>query len=363
MKNTIVIDQQHLREVTAKLGAAAKGSKVLPVLECVLLNVKKAKAVFTASDLDLTIQCTLKVTCEDEFEVLIPYHFLKDVAAIASGTIAIVREDKALKIVHANDELKLPLLDVADFPKVPEIKNGTKVNLGDGFGQSMQLAALSVSKDTKKPHLMCVCLDFARDGMRVVSTDGFTIYVQQFLNETSASVKGQVLIPGNACASIPDSNLDLTFSDTHASFETDNTKVIVRRCDAKYVDWEKVMSSPAFNLTLNQQEFQSALMICALADNQVGQTAIVPGAKEVLLQADFIEKGNYARASIPGAYTGTVASIAVVNAQMLRVLKQLGTCEEIELAITAPNKIIMLRRKENSTTQCAVIPIYSQNSN
>lgn len=356
MKKTLVIDQQRLKEVIANLAPAAKSSKLLAALECVLVNVKKAKASFTATDLNVTIQCNVTVTCEEEFDALIPYHMLKDVTAIAAGNIAIVMEEKCIKLVHANDEIKLPLLDVSEFPKVPSIPKKNTVKLGKEFSEALQMASLTVSKDEgKNPVFTLVCLDLFKNKLNIVSSDTFCIYKQTL--EAEHELEQQILLPPIACSSIKGVEVTLSFNDKHAAFESNAMTVIVLRGEGKYAPYDKVIGKPTYNLHLKHADLTAALHLCALSNNKDRETSISPEAKEVTLNSDFQDKGSYARTSITAEYTGDVKSISVNCDQMLRSLKQIGAGEDLELSVVDPTKFITIRRKGDDSTQCVVMPI------
>lgn len=358
IKKTLIIGQASLKEVTAQLSAIVKGGKILPVLSNVLLSVSKSKATFTGTDLQVTIQCSVTVTGADEFKVLLPFQILKEVVGIAAGNIAIQLEDNLLKVIHANDEINLgPAMDVKEFPVLPVVPKTNNIRLNGEFSAAIRNAALSVSKDDNRPALTYVCLDIRTGkGINVVSTDRFSLYVHNI--PFSGAIDAQLLIPPAACTSIGE-NVVMSFNDKYVSFECDDTTVIVTRGDSKYVDYEKVLGTHNFNMTVVRQDLMNALLLCSLSDNNDRNSTFTISADAIEMKSLFTDNSSYAKSVIPATYSGDVKAISLHNDRFVRALRQLGPSDSVELSVVDAKAVVSLQRPGADSVRCYMIPIFS----
>ena len=109
-----------------------------------------------------------------------------------------------------------------DFPEIPSVSKEKEIIInGSDLKKALDQTAFAMSKEDMRPAMTGTLLEFAKEGLRFVSTDGHRLV--KFINKSFVSdVQEQYIIPERAISvllkSLADQDVKIYLSKTYASF-------------------------------------------------------------------------------------------------------------------------------------------------
>jgi DNA polymerase-3 subunit beta len=233
----------------------------LPVLECILFAVEGQRLRLTATNLELTIQkwVSLSSMAFTEEAIAIPGKLIKDLVSLApEGDIQMEINSVVNEVIIVAGKTKnvIKCIDPREFPPIYPVPDHHSGELpGNTWKQIGERVAYASDKtNAARPVLQGVLLDFDRDALHAVATDGFRIAVQKFEFETPTELRQTVLIPAGSLEKtsliLDEQNIRLLVDERQMIVFNDDTLVAYQRIDGKFPDWKAIMP-PSFNHTLN----------------------------------------------------------------------------------------------------------------
>lgn len=243
MKN-LIIDSAALRKALQKLKPAINPRNVLPVLECVLLKVKKGKLTICATDTQLTIIHEMDCEAQKGFEMLLPYNELSNIcAALPTCPLLIEQKDDLSTTIsgEGKDIFKLGKMpDVINYLSLPDFSQEHSVQVDFNFFSALKQAAKTILDDKNEYVLSCVLIDFLGQHMKIVSTDKCQMFVQQ-LPLTSAITRQNCIYPEFIRAVAEVNEGELQVNEKFVCLKTDTTTYIGTCNDMRYIKYSMVL--------------------------------------------------------------------------------------------------------------------------
>ena len=102
----------------------------LPILSNVLLNADKGRVEFTATDLDVTVSCSVEAKVEKSGSTTVPVKKLFGIVRELNGEIEIETDEKNVTSIRSGGSFfKILGLAADEFPPLPKFKDDKKVAL------------------------------------------------------------------------------------------------------------------------------------------------------------------------------------------------------------------------------------------
>lgn len=355
----LIISTDSLRAALVKLGQAVATKPVLPVLSNLYLRARKHAVELITMDLELTILYVCSCECQEEFEMLIPFEFLKKVISYSGSIpleIQLTSKTKG-RIIGFEDSYQLNSLEnIDDFPKIPEVPKKNSLQLDEVFMGWLDKAMAAVSTDDLRPAMTKACLDFTDKGVDIVATDAHSLFKHFF--PVIAPTKEQLLIsPKIAKAMKGFKATTLFWHSKHIAFKADNITVISTRHEDKYPDYRIVIPNHPANLPLNRNSLISALHRVALASSIYFTFKLFKSdINKVHLSADDLDFERRIEVDIAGIYNGSVDTVTFSPVKMLMLLNQIEF-DEIYLHIDAPGRAALISSEEDPDYLAMLMPV------
>ena len=147
----------------------------LPILSCVLVEVKKDKVVLTATDLEQTIITKIEADTITQGSIAVPGNrFIEIISALQSGALEISsNENHEIEISSPKGIYKIMGKEPSEYPETPSLEKTHEVKIkGNELIDIINNTLYAVSKDDLKPALCGIYFNINKNQIMSVATDG-----------------------------------------------------------------------------------------------------------------------------------------------------------------------------------------------
>jgi DNA polymerase-3 subunit beta len=325
MKLTIAKDQLlvGLQAVQNIVGSRS----TLPILSNVLLETGEGRLSLTATDLDVTITCSVAATVEQPGRATLPVKKLdeKSVASIRAGSAF----------------FKVNGLAAEEFPPLPVFaQNRTVVIPQDKLKGMLRKTSFAVSTDESRFVLNGIYISLKENKLILVATDGRRLALCEEEFEISADNQADFILPTKAINELTrllqgGGNVEVKFTENQASFATKPTTegavsaiLVTKLVDGVYPNYRQVIpAEPLERVPLNREEFLKSLRLAEImTTDKQNSVKLTFSRNQLAITANAPEVGE-ARQTVAIKYQGKDFAIAFNPGYLMDPLKALDTDE------------------------------------
>lgn len=321
MKITIAKDQiiSGLQSVQNVVGSRT----TLPILSNVLVHAENGRVEFTATDLDVTVACSVDAKVEKSGATTIPVKKLFGIVRELNGEIEIETDDKNITTIRsAGSFFKVHGLAADEFPPLPKFKDDKKVALTqENIRAMLKKTSFAVSTDESRYVLNGIFISLKDSKMTLVATDGRRLaLVDEEVNLGEKST-GEFIVPAKAVNELhrllqEKGEVELKFGENQASFALKDEKgfsvlLITKLIEGNYPNYKQVIPGEAKErIPLNREEFLAALRRAEIMTSEKANSVkLTFGRNALAITANSPEVGE-ARESLAVNYKGKEMAIA-----------------------------------------------------
>ena len=154
--------------------SAVPPKSTLPILSNFLLEAGEGKLKLTCTDLDVSVCTETASNVALGGRVTVPARrFAEIVRELPPEEIKIGSDDLKLTLDCAIGQFTLMGMDPEEFPKLPDVEEGSKLALpGPDLARAIRATSYAVSSDETRPVLNGMLLEMREGALRLVATDG-----------------------------------------------------------------------------------------------------------------------------------------------------------------------------------------------
>ncbi len=253
---------------------ASVGRTTTPILEGILINVKKNNIVLTTNDLDIGMEYTLEEgEIIEEGKVVVDCKMFGDIIRkLPNEPITFYINDKDLLVIECEGSVyKLSTMKADEFPVLPSIDVENTISLSQGALKEMiKKTIFAVSVEENRP-IFTGCLIEVVDGeLNVVAVDGFRLALRKIPMPTSVQ-KFSAIVPGKYLNEIVknlqdiDDTLEISISKNQALFELKNCKIVTRLLEGDFLNYNSVIPQEKdTRIKVNKSALQNAIERAAI---------------------------------------------------------------------------------------------------
>lgn len=355
---------QQLQIVTRALPARSTVSTV----EGVLFACDGQTLSLTATNLEMGIRTSIKVSVRDKGQVVLPGKIMEIVRRLPGESIQLsVNPDNFLTtIISGQAEFQVYGLSAADYPELPaftpeQARLSFIVKTAD-LRRALRQTLFAVSTDEAKPAFTGVLFTLQEDSLRLVASDTFRL-AATYCQADKINTPGEFLVPAKSLQEVlrilPDdeetpvqaavigNQFFLQFAGIHFS---------TRLIDENFPNVERVIPHDFIGeATVETENFLHTVERAALLsaeENNIVHLSIGPGSMVVRSSSKF----GKIQESIPVELEGEGVEIAL-NARFLLDMLRITEGHQCFLKITGPNKPCILKDSLAADYLYLVLPI------
>jgi DNA polymerase-3 subunit beta len=221
----------------------------LPVLGCVIISLEGGKAELRATNLDISIEATLKAKIAEEGVIAVPAHILSQtVSALTDQKLTLKTSGNNLIIDGERGTTSITLVDPAEFPKLPHVKKGagTETILPvREFSGALRAVAFSASSSSVKPEQASICLSLEKGELVAAATDSFRLAEARVPVKAKAHFEG-ILVPARNISDIlraldESEDVEIRVGENQVTFVSDFGTITSRTVDGAFPDYRSVI--------------------------------------------------------------------------------------------------------------------------
>lgn len=296
----------------------------LPILSNVLLHAEKDQLELTATDLDVTVACSVEAKVKKPGSITVPVRkFFGIVRELNGGEIEIEVDDKNVSSIRCGTSFyKIHGIGADEFPPLPKLKDDKKVGMSQETVKTMLgKTSFAISTDESRYVLNGVFISLKNHKMTVVATDGRRLALVDEEVDISEKSQGEFIVPAKAVNELnrllrEKGDVEIRIGENQASFKMKDEKgfsilVITKLIEGNYPNYSQVIPSETKErVPLVREELLHALRRAEIMTSEKANSVKLTFSKNNLaITANSPEVGE-ARESLAVNYKGKELAIA-----------------------------------------------------
>lgn len=317
----------------------------LPILSNVLLTAKDNRLSLTATDLDVTVSCSVEANVERPGSTTVPVKRLFGIVReLPTEEIDVEVDDKNTCSLRSGEAFyKINGLPAEEYPPLPQFKENKSLTLRQETVKTMlKRTSFAISNDETRYVLNGIFLSIKEDKLMMVATDGRRLALAE--EEIASETTAEFIVPTKAVNELnrllqTSGEVEIKFTDNQAAFNLNDEKgfsilLITKLVEGNYPNYRQVIpTESAERVTLVREELLAALRRAEFMTNDKSNSVKVKFSKNNLtITANTPEVGE-GRESIAVNYDGKEIAIAFNPTYFMDPLKALDD-DEVFMELT-----------------------------
>lgn len=313
----------------------------LPILSNVLLRAENGRLEFTATDLDVTISCSVEAKIARPGATTVPVKKLFGIVReLTNLDIEIDVDDKSVFGIHSGaSDYKIHGLSADEFPPMQQFKEEKKVVLPQETVKGMmKKTSFAASTDESRYVLNGIYISLKDHKMTMVATDGRRLALVDEDVDVSEASQGEFIVPTKAVNELnrllqDKGEVEIRYAENQASFTLKDDKgasvlIVTKLIEGNYPNYRQVIPAETKErVSLAREEFLHALRRAEIMTSEKSNSVKMSFGKNRLeVTANSPEVGE-AKESLAINYKGKEMAIAFNPKYMIDPLNALPNDE------------------------------------
>jgi len=318
----------------------------LPILSNVLLRAGDNKLEFTATDLDVSVVCSVEVNVKKKGASTVPVkRFFNIVRELASPEIELEVDEKNACSVRAGASFyKIHGLSADEFPPIQALKDDKKITLPqEKFRGMLRKTSFAISSDESRYVLNGIFISLKEHKMTMVATDGRRLALVDEEVDIPETSQAEFIIPTKTVNELTrllgdKGDIEIRFTENQAAFTLKDDKgfsvlIISKLVEGNYPNYRQVIPSETKErIALPREELLAATRRAQImTSDKANSVKIAVSRNNLAITANSPEVGE-ARESLAINYKGKDMAIAFNPAYLVEPLGAL-TEDEVFLEL------------------------------
>ena len=326
----------------------------LPVLSCLLFDIKKNSLLIKATNLDLGMEIAIPAKSDTEEVFAVPASILSSFLSQISDYDGVVRLESISGNIQINTIKSKGLIKTVpheDFPSIPIVTEEQKVQLNpEIIVKGLKSVWYSSSVSSVKPELSSVYVYTQNNHLVFVATDSFRL-AEKKVGLPASTIMGDILIPFKNVADIIrilESNTEtmtIEMNKNLISFEVPGKiRIISRVIDGVFPDYKQIIPKAyTTEVIVLKQDLLNALKISNVFSDKFNQIHMIadPKGKLFEVQTKNSDIGEN-KTTIDAAITGDRVEINFNYKYVIDCFQSIDA-DSVSLQLSGTNKPMVIR--------------------
>lgn len=308
----------------------------LPILSNVLCTCSKSDMTLTTTDLDVSVQCSVKADISKAGGTTLPARRLSSIVReLPDGQIEIdVDEKDVASVTCGSSFFKIIGISEDEFPPVSKAEGAYTYHLDQGaFKEMLRKTSYAASSDETRYVLNGVLLSFKGNKMTVVATDGRRLALVEQEIEFPKEAEADLIVPTKAVNELlhtlgDDGELKIHAKENQVVFEFKDIVLSSKLIEGTYPNYKQVIPAECEErVTIERETLLTSLKRVSLLTTDKSNATKLTFAKNKLVVLTTTPDVGEARETIPIKYSGKQISVAFNPEFMMDPLKNLSNDE------------------------------------
>lgn len=296
----ITIDTQELRTILETTSRVSTKHITLPVLQCVLLEVKNGVLTVKATNLEIGIEATITATVTTEGTVAVPAQILlQTINLISQKTVTLFVEDQLLHVEAKHSKTEIKSISADEFPHIPQVSERKQKINGPIFALGIKTTAFAASQSSIKPELGSIYVyQKKQHSLTFVATDSFrlmekTVLQQGLIFDESILIPYRNAIELARVAESVEDDIYLYVNENQCALQAGHLYITSRLTSGSFPDYEQIIPKEyATHATLLTNDLLHALKKTNIFLNKFMQVTLTVTENALTLSSTSGEIGT-----------------------------------------------------------------------
>jgi DNA polymerase III subunit beta len=313
----------------------------LPILSNVLLKADGNRLEMTATDLDVTITCSVEATVKKPGATTMPVKKLFGIVReLTNPEIELETDDKNVTSLRSGSSFfKIRGLGAEEFPPPPKFKEDKKVVLPqDKIRSMLRKTSFAISTDESRYVLNGIYMMLKEHKLTMVATDGRRLALVDEEVDVADKSQGEFIVPAKAVNELnrllqEKGEVEIRYTDNQAAFSLKDEKgfsilIVTKLIEGSYPNYRQVIPGETKErISLAREEFMHALRRAEIMTSEKQNSVKLNFTKNNLaITANSPDVGE-ARETLAINYKGKDMAIAFNPGYVIDPLNALNTDE------------------------------------
>ncbi|HHY86388.1 MAG TPA: DNA polymerase III subunit beta [Verrucomicrobia bacterium] len=296
----------------------------LPILSNVLLKAENDRLELTATDLDVTVSCSVEARVKKAGATTIPVKKLFGIVReLGNPEVDLEVDDRNTTAIRSGSSFyRINGLSADEFPPIPKFKEDKKVVLSQETVRGMmKKTSFAISTDESRYVLNGIFFSLKDHKVTMVATDGRRLALVDEEVDVSEQSQGEFIVPAKAVNELnrllqDKGEVEIRYTDNQAAFTLKDEKgfsvlIITKLIEGNYPNYRQVIPNEVKErIALVREEFLHALKRAEIMTSEKSNSVKLAFSKNNLaITANSPEVGE-ARESLAINYKGRDMAIA-----------------------------------------------------
>ncbi|MFV0342887.1 MAG: DNA polymerase III subunit beta [Anaerocolumna sp.] len=333
---------------------AVPAKSTMPILECIIIDVKEDEIKLIANDMELGIETIVKGEILETGSVALNAKVFSEIIRKLPENDVTIKVDSNYSITILCEKAKFVISGKSseEFPFLPKIDKVNGVKLSQfTLKETIRQTVFSISDNENNKIMTGELFEIIDNELKVVSLDGNRISIRKvILNTNYDQIK--VIVPGKTLNELSkilsgefEDEITLYFTDNHIIFEFDNTIVLSRLIEGEYYKINQMLSSDyETKVTVNKKELLSCIDRATLLVKETDKKPIIVNINDRFIELRINSNIGSMNEEIDIAKEGKDIQIGFNPKYVMDALKVIDD-EEIEIYLINPKAPCFIRDK------------------
>jgi DNA polymerase III subunit beta len=349
----------------------------LPILQNVLMKAEGGSIRFTATNLEIAINCSVRGKVDTSGEFTIPSKLFFDyVSLLPNETIQLEVIDEVLHVSCGPHKTKINGLDASEFPLVPKVDTSSVHQIPvDDFKRALARVLFSVASNESRPELTGVSMQFSpgtEGRLTLAATDSYRLAECVIPVVSPVSEEQKLIVPAKTLSEICrilsvfkdvvdcPTSVEMGVSDSQVVFTYGSVEIISRTIEGNYPDYKQIIPKSFQTETmLDRADFGKAVKTASLF-SRTGLFDVTleldPSDKQLRVKALDTNRGE--NTAVCGAdISGQKNTVTVNYRYLLDGLNAMDTDEVFFQMIDPANPCLVTPKDKSMQYLYIVMPI------
>jgi len=296
----------------------------LPILSNVLIRAEGKRLELTATDLDVTVSCSVEAAVKKGGSITLPVKKLFGISReLSGGELEMEVDEKNVCSIRCGSSFyRIHGLSADEFPPMTKFKEDKKVGMSQEKLKSMlRKTSFAISTDEARYVLNGIFISLKEHKMTIVATDGRRLALVDEEVEVAEKSQGEFIIPAKAVGELnrllqEKGEATIRYAENQAEFSLKDEKgfsvvLVTKLIEGNYPNYRQVIPGETKErISLPREEFLHALKRAEIMTSEKANSVKLNfGKNNLSITANSPEVGE-ARESIAVNYKGKEMAIA-----------------------------------------------------
>lgn len=331
----ITIARQDLLDAVNKVKSIVSTKSALPILSHILLETGDSSVKLSATDLKVSIECTVDCTVELAGSMTVSSQRLASILSeLPEADIQLSLSESNVVILECEKiQTKLYSMSPEEFPPIRNFEGIEPLRLPQNMLKNIfQKTSFAICVDQARYNLTGLLIEIGNGKLTAVATDGRRMSLFTQLEGIADGIDVKVIIPGKMIHELErlleanDDELDVFINENQAAFAFGSIRLVTALIEGTFPNYEMVVPpNHDKEVYINTAKFTEAMRRTrTMTNDKFNSVRFQINENVAKLKVVTPEVGEYEE-EVPIEYDGEALEIAFNPDFILDVLRQIDT--------------------------------------